>query len=94
MAGFRTAIHINRKPYLRRTSIDEIASRFHIPNLAPSLAYFLTCVIAGDRSLYTVGGCQSPIAGAISLLFQKLEVWQGLHVQSRDYHDPCIIHPP
>jgi len=94
MAGSRTVIHINCKPFLRRTSIYEIASRFHIPNLAPSLAHFLLCTAEGDRSLYTVGGHQLPVASATSLPFQKLEVWQGLHVQLKDYHDPCIIHPP
>jgi hypothetical protein len=96
MAGSRTVIHVNHEPYLRRTSINEIASRFHILDLVPSLAHFLMHVTKGDRSLYKVGGCRplAARAGTTSLPFQKLEVWQGLCIQSKDYHDPHIIHPP
>jgi hypothetical protein len=54
MAGSRTVIHINREPYLRRTSIEEIASMFHIPDLVPSLAHFLTRAAECDRSLYCI----------------------------------------
>ncbi len=94
MAGSRTAIHLNREPFLRRTSIHEIASRFCIPDLAPSLAHFLSRAAEGGRSLYTVGGHRSPAPGTTSLPFQKLEVWQGLRIQLKDYHDPRIVHPP
>lgn len=94
MAGSITAIHVNREPYLRRTSIDEIASRFRIPDLAPSLAHFLLRAAEGDRSLYTVGGRRPPAASTTSIPFQKLEVWQGFRIQLKDYHDPCIVHPP
>lgn len=93
-AGFRTAIHLNREPFLRRTSIHEIASKFCIPDLVPSLAHFLSRVAEGDRSPYAVGGRRPPAANATSLPFQKLEVWQGLRIQSKDYHDPRIVHPP
>ena len=93
-ADSRAAIHVNREPFLRRTSIDKIASRFCIPDLAPSLAHFLSRAAEGDRSLYTVGGRRPPAASTASLPFEQLEVWQGLHIQLRDYHDPRIVHPP
>ena len=94
MAGSRTAIHVNRDPFLRRTPIHEIAIMFHIPDLTPALAHFLMRAAGGDRSLYTVGGRRPPAASATSLPFQKLEVWQGLRIQSKDYHNPRIVHPP
>ena len=94
MAGSRTAIHLNHEPLLRRTSIEKITSTFRIPDLAPSLAHFLVRATEGGRSLYAVGGRRPPAAGATPLPFQKLEVWQGLRIQSKDYHDPRIIHPP
>ena len=97
LAGSRTAIHLTREPFLRRTSIHDVALKFSIPDLAPSLAHFFSRATAGDRSLYTVGDRRPPalVAGAIpSLPFQKLDVWQGLRIQSKDYHDPCIVHPP
>ena len=55
-AGSRTAIHLNREPFMRRTSVTEIASTFGIPDLAPSLSRFLSCAAGGSGSLYTVGG--------------------------------------
>ena len=94
MAGSRTAIHLSREPYLRRKLIHEVASTFHIPDLAPSLTHFFVSVTAGDSSQYTVGGRRIPAAGDTFLPFQKLEVWQGLRIQSKDYHDPRIVHPP
>jgi hypothetical protein len=93
-AGSRTAIHLNREPFLRRTLVDVIAKRFCIPDLTPSLAHFLSRVAEGDRSLYSVGGRRAPAASAPSLPFQKLDVWQGLRIQMKDYHNTHTIHPP
>src|SRR6266403_19830 len=93
-AGSGTVIHLNHNPFLRRTLIHEIASMFCLPDLAPSLAHFLLCATEGGRSLYTVGGWWPSAAGTTSLPFQKLDVWQGLRIQLKDYHDPCIVHPP
>ena len=93
MAGSKTAIHLNREPYLRRTSIDEIASMFCIPDLKPLLAHFIARA-TDSRSLYTVEGRRPPAAGTTPLPFQKLKVWHGLRIQMKDYHDPHIVHPP
>ena len=92
-AGSRTAIHLNREPFMRRTLIADIASIFGIPDLAPSLARFLSCAAEGNRSIYTVGGRRPPTSGT-NLPFQKLEVWSGLRIQLKDYHNPCIVSPP
>ena len=94
MACSRTAIHLNREPFLRRTLIHEIATRFGIPDLAPSLAHFHSRVVDGNRSVYMVGGRRHPVASTTSLPFQKLEVWQGLRIQMRDYHNLYIVQPP
>jgi hypothetical protein len=93
-AGSRTAIHLNREPFLRRKSIGDITSMFGIPDLTPSLAHFLSRVASGTRSLYMVGGRRPPMAGPLSLPFEKLDVWSGLRLQMKDYHDPRKVHPP
>ena len=94
-AGLRTAIHLNREPLLRRTPIGDIATMFNIPDLMPALAHFMVRVIDGGRVVYTVGG-RRPAATSNTppLPSQKIEVWPGLRVQMKDFHDPCIIHPP
>jgi len=92
-AGSRTAIHLNHEPFMRRTLITDIASMFGIPDLAPSLARFLSCATEGNRSLYTIGGRRPPTNGT-KLPFQKLEVWSGLRIQLKDYHNPRIVGPP
>ena len=92
-AGPRTVIHLNREPFMRRTLITDIASTFGIPDLAPSLAHFLSCAAEGSRSLYTLGGRRPP-ASSTNLPFQKLEVWSGLRIQLKDYHNPSIVGPP
>lgn len=92
-AGSKTAIHINREPFMRRTLIADIASMFGIPDLAPSLARFLSCVAEGNKSLYTVGGRRPP-ATSTNLPFRMLEVWPGLRIQLKDYHNAGIVGPP
>ena len=92
-AGSRTAIHLNRQPFLRRTLVHEISRRFRIPDLIPSLAHFLSRAADGNRSLHTIGGRRPP-TGVICLPFEKLEVWQGLRIQMKDHHNPRTVHPP
>jgi|SRR6266850_3704757 len=92
--GLRTTIHLNHEPLLRRTPIDDIATMFNIPNLIPALAHFVTRVIDRSQAVYTIGG-QQPAATSNTLPpSQKIEVWPGFHVQMKDFHNPCIIHPP
>jgi len=93
-AGSRAAIHLNREPFMRRTLITDIASMFGIPDLAPSLARFLSCAAEGNGSIYTIGGRRRPTASSTNLPFQRLEVWSGLRIQLKDYHNPSIVHPP
>ena len=78
---------------MQRTLITDIASMIGISDLAPSLAHFLSCATKGNRSLYTVGGHRPPTSST-NLPFQKLEVWSGLHIQLKDYHNPCVVGPP
>ena len=94
IASSRTAIHLNRVPFLRRRPIDEIASTFRIPDLASSIAHFLSRIASGTRSLFMVGGRRPPTANASSLPFEKLDVWAGLRLQVKDYHNPRIAQPP
>jgi hypothetical protein len=35
-----------------------------------------------------------PTASHLSLPFERLDVWSGLHLQIKDYHDPGKVHPP
>jgi hypothetical protein len=93
IAGPMTAIHLNLKPFMRRTLVADIASMFGITDLEPSLARFLSCATKGDGSLYTIGGRRPP-ASSTNLPFQKLEVWSGLRIQLKDYHNPSIAGTP
>jgi Plavaka transposase len=94
LAGSSTAIHLNREPFLRKKSINEIATMFCIPDLAPSLAHLLSRVASRSLSLYAVGGRRLPTAVPLSLPFEKLDVWHGMRLQMKDYHNPRVVQAP
>ena len=60
----------------------------------PALAHFMIRITDGSRAVYTVGGRRPAATTNTPLPFQKIEVWPGLRIQMKDFHNPSIVHPP
>jgi hypothetical protein len=87
------AFHLNRDASFKQMTVDEVADRFNLPDLRPSLADFMQCTIKEKPSLYQVGGRRKATSGC-PLPFDKLEVWSSFRIQTKSYHDLQKVLPP
>jgi hypothetical protein len=76
-------------------SVNDVATRFSLPDLCPSLADYLQHVKTGAGFVQAVGGHWTAAAGC-PLPFDLLEIWTSLSVQiqSKSYFSPKSVLPP
>jgi hypothetical protein len=94
------AFHLSRDPS-GNMSIDEVAAKYHLPDLRCALADFLRCVQMGRVDTLAIGG-RRMAAESSQLPFDRLQVWEKLRVQQKSYHNSeqvtraCTLHasPP
>lgn len=91
-AGVNTAFHLTRDPSFKSLAIDEIASKYGIPDLRPALADYLQRIKYGTK-VFSVGGRRTA-SGACDLPFDLLQVWKKVRIQVKEYHEPYNILPP
>jgi hypothetical protein len=92
-AGASAALHLTRDPSFKRMSVDDVAARFNLPDLRPSLADYLQHIKAGAASVQVVGGRRTAVTGC-PLPFDSLEIWTNVRIQSKAYHNPKGVLPP
>jgi hypothetical protein len=85
-----TAFHLTRDPAYKQMSLDDAAAKFSIPDLIPAVSYFLLRLQRNDNSIYAIGGRRPRTANVVPP-FNKVEVWTGLRLQSRDYYCPNVV---
>lgn len=84
----RTAFHLTRDSSFKRMLVDDVASKFEIPDLREALADYIHRTESSNSHLVTsVGGRRSAIKGCW-LPFTHLEVWRKVRLQSKPYHFP------
>ena len=88
-----TALHLSRDPAFRRMTPDDISRRFSIPDLIPALSHFFLRITQNRDSISSIGGHRYGIDQVV-LPFEKLEVWTGVWLQSKDYHNRNIVLQP
>lgn len=83
-----TAFHLNRDPSFKRMLVDEVASKFSIPDLREALADYIQRIESSGSHLVTsLGGRRSSNKGC-DLPFTHLEVWKKVRIQRKSYHFP------
>jgi len=88
-----TAFHLNHDPVFKPMLVDEVALKFGLPDLRPSLADFLQRRIMENPAIYPVGG-RRRASSQCSLPFETLQVWASVRIQSKAYHNRDEILPP
>ncbi|KAJ7601568.1 hypothetical protein DFH06DRAFT_1153865 [Mycena polygramma] len=92
-ADGRTAFCLNRDPTPgRRLRVDEVATLFALPDLPAAIQTFIYRAQPDDGPMM-IGGRRPNAAATVRLGF-KLQVWDGVALQSRAYHDPKKILDP
>jgi len=85
-----TAFHLSRDPSFKQMKVDDVATKFNLPDLKASLSHFFRHVDHGE-SPYTIGGRRQRAVERLPI--EKLEVWSRVILQQKDYHRPHIVLP-
>jgi hypothetical protein len=83
------AFHLNYNPHIRRMSIDEVASRFGLPDLRLALADYISTPTSESRPI----GGRRCAQGYQVLPFNDLQVWHSIRIQNTSVLD-CSTLPP
>jgi hypothetical protein len=86
-----TALHLSRDPSMKTMSIEDVMTKFDLPDLRGALSDFLIRVDAG--SPIQIGGRRVADRNS-SLPFHSLQVWTKVQIQNRSYYTPNHILPP
>ncbi|KIL54380.1 hypothetical protein M378DRAFT_182564, partial [Amanita muscaria Koide BX008] len=85
-----TALHLTRDPTMTM-SIEDVMTRFNLPDLRRALADFLSRV--NNKGSFHIGGRRTSDINS-PLPFDNLQVWTKVQVQNRAYFPPNCILPP
>ena len=88
-----TAFHLSRDPAFKRMTPEDVSLTFSMPDLVPALSHFFLRLTQNRDSMFSIGGRRYGTAQVV-LPFEKLEVWTGVRLQSRDYYNRNIILQP
>ncbi|KAJ7665341.1 hypothetical protein DFH06DRAFT_1323734 [Mycena polygramma] len=88
-----TAFCLNRDPTPgRRLSVEEVVTLFALPDLPAAIKTFIHRAQPDDGPMM-IGGKRPNAASDVRLGF-KLQVWDGVALQSKAYHDPKKLLDP
>ncbi|KAI6001429.1 hypothetical protein EDD15DRAFT_2158658 [Pisolithus albus] len=87
-----TALRVNRRPSIKRISIDKAAELFDIPDLRGALADYLSREGPHAQNFHSFGRQRRSPPGA-HLPFSDLQVWYKVRLQQKSYHDSSSLEP-
>ena len=71
-------------------SIDEVAEKYKLLDLHPALVDFIHCYTPSNSAPYMIGGwCNTAAHSSIGSL--KIQVWSGVHIQSKSFNNAEVI---
>ena len=95
-----TVYHLSRDASFKRLPIDEIATKFTLPDLRPAIADFINYVRKIDNVRDSEGNTYVTHVGGhrwarqdVQIPVTHLEVWTKLRLQTTAYHHPHNILP-
>jgi len=87
-----TAFHLSRDPSCKML-VDEAARVFHIPDLRPALADYLSQIESGRTGFQAIRGRRTA-PQACHLPFDSLHIWYNVRMQGKLFHDRQNVAPP
>ena len=84
-----TAFHLNLRPDTSHASLNNISTKFSIPDLLPLLRDFFSHYLH-DQQSRTIAGRRGPLWNA-SVPFEHAKVWHSVRVQTRSVHSSAPI---
>ena len=84
------AFHLTRDTSFKQMSVDDAAIMFQLPDLCPALADYLQWVKTSQVPDLLIGGRRVSVLGC-KLLFDKLQVWSRIRIQTKSVHHPHEI---
>ena len=91
-ANPHTAFRLNRHPNFKQMTVEDAATKFGLPDLCPALADFMHHYALDISDSYTIEG-QRWAAASNSFEFSKIEVWSGVHIQTKAFYDIDRVMP-
>ena len=73
-------------------SIDDVAKKFRLPYFHPALVDFMDHYTPENSATYSISGQQSTVACS-NLNFPKVQIWSGVHIQSKEFHNADEVMP-
>ncbi|KIJ63226.1 hypothetical protein HYDPIDRAFT_66475, partial [Hydnomerulius pinastri MD-312] len=86
------AFSIGYHPSMTRTLIDDVADKFHLPDLRPALADYFEHERRSTQVIHPIGGPWRALVGA-PLPFDHVQVWYKVRLQRASFHDSKILLP-
>ncbi|KAH7920650.1 hypothetical protein BV22DRAFT_1107578 [Leucogyrophana mollusca] len=80
-----TAVGLAYDPSIRRMLVDDVADKFHLPDLRGALSDYLQRENRLKGALHTIGGSRRA-SGPCPLPFDHLQVWYKVRLQQMSYH--------
>ena len=77
-----TVFQLNHLPSLKEVTVDEIATKFKIPDLRPALTDYICCVCTLNSTIFKFGQRQTSSPDA-DLPFTHLNVWYSVRIQTQ-----------
>ena len=84
--------HLNCSPSFKQMTIDDMAEKFGLPDLCPTLTDFLCHYMPDNSANYVIGGRQRAAANT-DINFSKIEIWSGVHIQMKTFHNANKVTP-
>ena len=88
-----TALHLNHDPSSKQMTIDKAAVVYGIPDLCPALMDFIHHYTpTSPATMYSIGG-QRTTAAHVNIGPMRIQVWFGVQLQSRNFHNTGKVLP-
>ena len=87
-----TAFHLSWDPSFKQMSIDEVAKKYSLPDLHTALVDFIHCYSPSNPAPYLIGS-QCSTAAHSNIGFVKIQVWSGICLQLKSFHNVDEVIP-
>jgi hypothetical protein len=88
------AFHLNCEAQFKLMAIDNVALAYNLPDLQQAIAHYLLRHSHGEQFIQSLGGWRPTFLASEQLLFNKIQVWTRVRVQTLSYFNPEQVLEP
>ena len=86
------AFHLNCSPSFKQMTVNDMAEKFGLPDLHPTLTDFLCHYMPDNSANYVIGGWRRAAANT-DINFSKIEIRSSVHIQTKTFHNANKVTP-